>query len=121
MAVVIKQEGRVVELHLADVFSVEQRADTYIALDSDFVSQGMPENGHIREVVFRLADGTALIVYAMSTNKIPLIDNPHLDGEALAGELKGKPLPTVQEVAAGIAAQFERDSQAEDGDEPISH
>jgi hypothetical protein len=117
----IKQEGRVVELHLADVFSIEHRADTYTSLDSDFVSQGMPEDGHIREVVFRLTDGTALVVYAMSNNHIPIVDSPDLDGEALAGELKGKPLPTAQEVAAGIAAQFERDSQAEDGDEPTSH
>lgn len=118
----IKQEGKVVEINLADVFSIEHRADKYMALDPAYVSQGAPEDGCIREVVFRLSDGTALIVYAMSHDPIPIVDNPSLDGEELAGELKGEPLPSVQSIAAGIAAQYERDSQDwEDGDAPSSH
>jgi len=117
----INQEGRVIEIRAADVFSIEYCVDTYSCLDEKYVEQGAPESGHIREVVLKLKDGTAIVIYAMSTEHIPLVYQSDLDGEALAGALKGKPLPTAQEVAAGIAAQFERDSQTEDGDESTSH
>lgn len=111
----IKEDEKAVVINAADVVSIEySNPDGYGALDQSYVDQGASKTGKLRELLITLVDGRVIAITAMNKDVAPtLVYNPKLDVEREVAQVRGRPLPSVEDVvkniADGVKAQAARD------------